>query len=124
MHIAVIRCDIEITQHNDVLKALHFGCNPTGYLLKPVHLVGVFFRAYFGAIDDVQVQDAHITNTCTQNAPLRVIQPIDISDNVRGWLTAEYGDAVIGLLPRINAVVACIMQFINRETIVGQLGFL
>ena len=49
---------------------------------------------------------------------MRVIQAIDIGDAVNRWLTAQYGDTVIGFLTGVNTVIAGFEQGIDGFNLV------
>ncbi len=89
-----------------------------------MQLVDKFFRTHLGAIYHIQIDHADITDGRGQDAPLRVIQAIDIGHAIHGRFAAQDGNTVVGFLPGENTVIPGLKQGFCRKFVVGQLGFL
>jgi len=106
VHVAVVRRDVEVAEHDHFWKALQLGREPVVHLREPIEFVRIFFAADRLAVDDVQVDDADVTDRRDQDAPLRVGEAADVGDDVARRLARQQRDSVVGLLPGKHAQVA------------------
>ena len=98
VYIAVVGCDVEITQYDDVFMLLRFGGQPGCHLLQPVKLVLEFLGTHFAAIDYVKIHNPDISYRDGQDAPLWVFQPRNVGDGITRLFTTQNRHTVVRFL--------------------------
>ena len=124
MHIAIVRRDIEIADHDEPVVGGEFRGQPYMGALQPVELVDVLVRVDALAVGHIQADDAHAVDSRRQHAFLRIVKIGNRSLRGGRGSLAQYGDAVIGFLPAIEHLVAGSLDFLRRKFRVFELGFL
>jgi hypothetical protein len=89
-----------------------------------VQFVRVLLIADGLAVHHVEVHDANVADRRGEDATLRIVQAVDVGDDVDGFLAREDGDAVIGLLSGVHGAVAHGRDFVDGKFLVDDLRFL
>lgn len=124
VYIPIIRRDVEITHNDQAGIVAQFAIKEPRDLGEPVQLVGIFLAADGLAIDHIQVGDAHVANRGDEDAPLRIVQPGQVGDDIMDLLFRQHRHAVVGLLTGESDLISQRLDRGTRELCILHLGFL
>ena len=93
VHVAVIRCDVEVAGDRQLRVRCDFLAQPAGERVQPGELVGVFFAADFLTVRHVGADDADAVDRRRNQALLRVGEMRIADGDIGQRPTREQGDA-------------------------------
>src|SRR5690606_9495212 len=112
------------TEHDEMFVQRHLYRQEVTECSQPIELVLVLERSKALAVRHVEVDDSHVIYGRYQHAALRVIEARDVGYRVGGYLAAQGGDAVIGLLAARDRVISNLREGLERKHLGQELDLL